>query len=870
MAETSAALPGPGDPGTAADGASADAGTTARQRERQVRRLLAGDGHPALNRVAALAARLLGAPAAQVSLLSDVQTVRAAAGLGPGAEGGTSPLGDSLCTVTAIAGTPLVVTDAATDDRVARLRPVTSGAVAAYLGAPLRMRDGLIVGALCVFGPVPRTWSDTDVAIVTGLADAAAAMLELAAVSVERRAERLHRRLATDAARVGTFDIDLTDGSGSDWDDRTAQLLGCDPTDRPDPRAFTRHAHPDDRRRIERFFTDAPTTDRDFEVEYRIVEPGGDIRWLLVRGRSLSNGQGRPFRLLGAALDITASRDTDHHLARVLDTVPAPFFFVDAQWRLRHVNTDAERILGHPRDKLVGGVLWELLPGLRDTPMEHHCRRAVGTRRPVTFQARVSDRWYEVRLWPGADGLSVHLLDVSERRAARTEAQAARRRAEAAQQVAEQNADRLRLLATVSAELSATLDTEKAVARLARLVVPDLGDWCIVSLADDPDDPARTLRDIGWWHADPRLRAVVERYGPLRLPALGGNAPARRSIRLGEKVVVRSGATREIGAALGPGPARDMLEQLAPTCAVFHPLHAGGRTLGLLSVFSRDPDRHVGAAAVRAGAEVAARAGLALDSARLYTQQRRLAAGLQRSMLTEPPQQPHLRIAVRYQPAADAARVGGDWYDAFVQPDGATVCVVGDVTGHDIEAAAAMGQVRALLRGIGYHSGAGPAGILAGLDSTMRGLGVRTTATAVVARLQADLPEAPDRPLRLCWSNAGHPPPVLLAADGSVTTLTGRGRHLLLGVAPQLPRTDDETPLHRGATVLLYTDGLVERRGQNIDEGVERLRHVVAELAHRSLDDLCDGVLARLLPERPDDDVALLAIRLRSAPAQAP
>ena len=872
MDETTGATPGRGEGHeTHGDGYAplvpfAAFSDAAARRQREVRRLLRAEGGPALDRLAELTARLLGAPTAQVSLLGDVQTIGAAVGLGPHAPGSTSPLADSLCTVTAAAGEPLVVTDAAADDRVAGLFPVRSGAVGAYLGAPLRAPDGLVVGALCVFGPTPRSWSDTDVATIAGLADAVSTTLELAAVSTERRVDQLHRRLATDAAGVGAFDVDLTGGAGH-WDEQVARMLGFGTEDiRPDLDAFSRHAHPHDRHRVRQAFADAVTDGREFEIEYRVVPSGGTTRWLLVRARPMHDRRGRVVRLPGAALDITTTREADHHLARVLDTVPTPFFFLDRQWRFRHVNLEAERIIGQARKKLIGRVFWDLVPHLRGTMLEQRYRNAFDSGRPVRFEVRsprASDRWYEVNLWPAEDGLSVHLVDISDRRAAATEAQAARRRAEEAQRAAEQSARRLRLLATVSTELSTTLDTEQAVARLAQLVVPDLGQWCIVSLADDPDHPAGTLRDISWWHTDPQLRPLVERYGPLRLPALAADAPARRAIRLGKAVVISEGATEEIGAALSSASARALLAQLVPRCAVFHPLHAGGRTLGLLSVFSQDPDRHVSATAIEAGAELAARAGLAMDSARLYSQQQRLIAGLQRTMLNEPPQPPHLQIAVRYQPAAHAARVGGDWYDAFVQPDGATVCVVGDITGHDIDAAAAMGQIRALLRGIGYHSGAHPAAILTGLDTTMHGLGVQTTATAIVVRVEPHHRDAPDGSLRLHWSNAGHPPPLLLAPDRSVTTLTGSGRHVLLGVAPHLRRTDEEVLLHRGATVLLYTDGLIERRGEHFDDSLTKLRQAVAELGHHSLDHLCDEILARLLPARPDDDVALLAFRLR-------
>src|SRR5204863_3830176 len=121
-----------------------------------------------------------------------------------------------------------------------------------------------------------------------------------------------------------------------------------------------------------------------------------------------------------------------------------------------------------------------------------------------------------------------------------------------------------------------------------------------------------------------------------------------------------------------------------------------------------------------------------------FGQQRDLADALQRSMLTAPPEPNHSEIVVRYVPAAAGAEIGGDWYDAFLQPDGATVIAIGDVVGHDTRAAAAMGQVRGLLRGISYSSGDTPAGVLRQLDRALHGLALDTMATALVGRLERD------------------------------------------------------------------------------------------------------------------------------------
>jgi serine phosphatase RsbU (regulator of sigma subunit) len=120
--------------------------------------------------------------------------------------------------------------------------------------------------------------------------------------------------------------------------------------------------------------------------------------------------------------------------------------------------------------------------------------------------------------------------------------------------------------------------------------------------------------------------------------------------------------------------------------------------------------------------------------------------------------------------------------------------------------------------------------------------------------------------MRLRWSNAGHPPPLVLGADGKVEVLTGNHTDLLLGVDPATTRHEQETSLRPGEVALLYTDGLIERRGHDLDDGLARLQHALTDLAGGDLETLCDDLLARLLSTDPDDDVALLAVRLPPHP----
>jgi phosphoserine phosphatase RsbU/P len=236
-----------------------------------------------------------------------------------------------------------------------------------------------------------------------------------------------------------------------------------------------------------------------------------------------------------------------------------------------------------------------------------------------------------------------------------------------------------------------------------------------------------------------------------------------------------------------------------------------------------------------------------------------LAEELQRSLLTDPPRLPHLEIAVRYLPAAAHSRIGGDWYDAFDIGDDRTILVIGDAAGHDGRAATTMAQFRTTLRGIAHVMGAPPAAVLGALDRAVCSLNRGALATVVLA----EVPGARDgEPLRVRWSNAGHPPPLLVCAGGTARLLEHEPDPLL-GVAPASARHDHEVSLTAGDTMVLFTDGLVEGRGQSIDDGLRRVRETAAATRDRSLEELCDA----LLPDRGDDDIAVLAVRVREITA---
>ncbi|WP_227487285.1 SpoIIE family protein phosphatase [Nocardioides malaquae] len=815
-----------------------------------------------LDRLTELTARLLGTSSSQVSIISDVQTVVGGTGMAAEAVLKQSPAEDSLCTVTVNQGTSLVVTDAALDSRVAGLPPVTSGAVGTYAGVPLRA-GGHLVGALCAYDRDVRTWTEQDVTLLELIGEAVTAELELAAVEASYGADRQVWGLAVEAAGVGAYDWDLRTGELR-WDDRTLELFGLDRV-RFDGRIETFNAlvHPEDRDRVIRALGEIVEQCGVLDLEYRVVLPEGRTRWVLARGAVYPGEAGQPERLVGAVLDTTRVQEGEARMTRVLEAMPSAFFSVDREWRFTYANAHAQQLLAGVSRDLGGHVIWELFPQAVGSEFEVRYRQAVESDEPVAFEAYYPpplDAWYEVRAWPSPEGLSVYFLDITERRAAQDELA--------------RSAERGSLLAEVTSSLTATFDTYQAVGRLSQLLVPRLGEWCIVTLVDHVEpfsqpDWRRHVRDIGLWHVDESQRSTLERYAELRIPMLNDDSYLARAITGESSVLVADRAYEQVTATLGSGEARERYLELEPRTVAFLPVRGRGRTVGALTVGRGHDLPPFTPEELNTLVDIAARAGLALDNARSYAEQRELAEGLQRSLLTPPPDPGHLEVAVRYEPAAEVAQVGGDWYDSFLQTDGSVVVVIGDVVGHDTVAAAAMGQLRALLRGIAVTTGGGPAEVLGRVDSAMPTLQIDTTATAVMAQVEQTPDEREAGTARLRWSNAGHPPPLIAVpqADGSVLTevLEGVEPDLLLGMDLGVERREAVAVVPVGSTVLLYSDGLVERRGQHLEDGIEQLRGTLADLvaSGADLDTLSDELLARMLPERPEGDVALVALRLR-------
>lgn len=292
----------------------------------------------------------------------------------------------------------------------------------------------------------------------------------------------------------------------------------------------------------------------------------------------------------------------------------------------------------------------------------------------------------------------------------------------------------------------------------------------------------------------------------------------------------------------------------------FLPLWVGRQVLGAL-VLTWERERAFGPEDRVTFRALAAYSAQAISRSLLVEERLQASRTLQHAMLTRLPQPDDLELAARYRPASSLEEVGGDWYDAVLLPSGCVVVAVGDVVGHDIIAAADMSQLRSVLRGLAWASDESPALTVARLDRALPGLGIEALASLVYARVEQTEADRAAGLRTLRWTNAGHPPPLLVDASGAASWLVAERSEPLLGVEPAHFRHDHSTTIPPGSTLLMYTDGLVERRGEHLDAGLERLR-AAAELHHGlPLDDLLDRLLSLLLDERLGDDVAVLGIR---------
>ncbi|MZD04819.1 SpoIIE family protein phosphatase, partial [Streptomyces sp. SID5785] len=416
-----------------------------------------------------------------------------------------------------------------------------------------------------------------------------------------------------------------------------------------------------------------------------------------------------------------------------------------------------------------------------------------------------------------------------------------------------QESRRRELLARASASVAGLVRLDEILAALTRVVVPELADSCTVYLLPQVlphQDGARTPERVA-----AQTRAGLPQLPPHREEHMSPGSPLARAVE--NRVPVR--ATFPPGAPPAEFAPPGGEPWLAPgaNSVILLPVVVDGTVAALVTASASGNRPPLGPSEAELLALLLEQAHAALSGALEFQRTRQVALALQRSLLTDPPHLPDLDLVVRYHPSNSAAEVGGDWYDAFELPGGTLVLTIGDVTGHDLPSAVRMSQLRTMLRGLALDRQEATGGILRRLDLSVQTLYPEYTATCVLARVE----RPGDGRFEFHYSVAGHPPPLLVGADGAARFLTA-AHDPLLGLAPEPHYGSATYALPPGSTLLLYTDGLVERRDEDIETSLERLRRHAVRAAGLGLDGFCDALLASVPAVDSDDDVAVVALRV--------
>ncbi|HEY0641469.1 MAG TPA: GAF domain-containing SpoIIE family protein phosphatase [Pseudonocardiaceae bacterium] len=403
---------------------------------------------------------------------------------------------------------------------------------------------------------------------------------------------------------------------------------------------------------------------------------------------------------------------------------------------------------------------------------------------------------------------------------------------------------RAELAGDLATELTGSLNLRRTVLRVLDVVRPRLADWAMLALPEARSD---------------RL-ALHGGQQPFFVDAV----PHGSAEGLGH--VLRSGRAELLHLALGPGPAvglegmipherlRAEVTALRPAHVLGLPLTARGVTIGVL-VLVRGAGRTFGADDVALAGQLAGRAAMALDSAGRYEDRTHVVSVLQAGL--RPPALPHIdgvRLAARFRPAAEHLEIGGDFYDVHGSGQDWLV-VLGDVCGKDVEAAVLTGRARQSLRTVAYFDRR-PAGVLAALNHVLYDEDSDRFVTVACARLRLTASGA-----EVDVAVAGHPPPVVLRADGRVQEIAVRG--IVAGVLPTATYRQTTVRLGRGDVMLLFTDGIYEARGPGGFYGMQRLLDLLPAYATAGPDILCEAVeqdVVEHLGGRTHDDMALFAV----------
>ncbi|MFE2157185.1 SpoIIE family protein phosphatase [Streptomyces lydicus] len=596
----------------------------------------------------------------------------------------------------------------------------------------------------------------------------------------------------------------------------------------------------------------------------------GGVTGILVQVARVTDGEGR-LHWLVLATEAPPAHGWEmgrEVLERIVTASPVGMAIVDTDLRCVWANPALEQYGGGPAAQRIGRRLGELQPRLDTAALEAQMRRVLQTGEPVTgyeHTGRVaSDPYHDraqtmsfVRLDDPEGrpmGLCYTVVDVTEHYRSRRQ---------------------MALLDRAGEYIGRTLDVMQTAQDLADVAVPELADFVTVDLLDSvvrgeepqpgPLSDADTvlLRRAGQQSLRPGVpEAVIEIGG---LASYHAWTPPIRALAGGGSW--RAGRLDPGSAAWGEAPdgRHVQFEELGLHTVMVVPIRARGTTMGVASFFRSQGDQAFTDDDLRLAEEFVARAAVCMDNARRYTRERESALALQRSLLPQAvPAQDAVCVASAYRPANELGDVGGDWFDVLALSGARVALVVGDVTGHGLDAVATMGRLRTAVQTLAALD-LRPEELLGHLDDVVgRVVREEKSRRARSGALGSSCLYAVYDPIdrRCTMASAGHPAPAVIAPDRTVTFVD-------LPVGPRLgvgglPFESLEFEVPEGSVLALYTDGLLSGAptGRGEPPGKERLRQTLAAPAP-TLDALCSHVIDELVSVRPQDDVALLLARTR-------
>ncbi|MEV6036524.1 SpoIIE family protein phosphatase [Nonomuraea sp. NPDC052116] len=497
--------------------------------------------------------------------------------------------------------------------------------------------------------------------------------------------------------------------------------------------------------------------------------------------------------------DTGASWTADgRRLCRLPDLSDAGAYVVDDRGRIVEVTAQAERLLCRPAEDLLGRDAHDLLHrGKYGEPLP---RSRCAMRQPLIVggSAQGEGEWFEhgdgvlmrvswmvtpCRLDEGRTGALVLFHESPGPAPYET----------AAATASMSQLDRLALLAETTTTLTASLDVDETLRQLVRLVLPLLADWAVVDLLTEEGGVSRAAVA----HFEGGLLTYRDDLeGPMPPVPQESPMPLSRALRGVTATLVSPETYQGLPDSGIAVVQQELFRVTGMHSACIAPIRGVRDVVGALTLGRSGQPATFTTADLLLVEDIARRAGLALDNARLYERQRRVAETMQRHLLPQLPSVPGLEMSASYRPAPHASQVGGDWYDSFVLPDGAK--------------------------------------------------------------------RRDDGGWRLRWTNAGHPPPLLVERDGR-TRFLEEGQDLLLGTGIPTVRVDATADLPPRSTLVLYTDGLIESPTRTLDEGMSRLSRYAASMAQRPVASLGDVLIDRVRPA-DNDDVALLTVRIPDHP----